>query len=103
MVPKCWKRKRVTPLFKKGDADDVDNYRPISILPITMKVFEKIVHFQVSEFLEKNRIISEFQSGFRNGHSTDTAVSFVTDYILEEVAKKNYVVAVFIGRPKKGL
>ena len=100
VVPSCWKRKRVTPLFKKGDADDVNNYRPISILPITMKVFEKIVHFQISEFLERNKIISQYQSGFRNGHSTDTAVSFVSDFILEEVAKKNYVGAVLIDLKK---
>ena len=100
VVPKCWKRKRVTPLFKKGDADDVNNYRPISILPIPMKVFEKIVHCQVSEFLEKNNIISEFQSGFRNKHSTDTAVSYVADYVLEEVAKKNYVGAVLVDLKK---
>ena len=100
IVPKCWKRKRVTPLFKKGDADDVNNYRPISILPITMKIFEKIVHHQVSIFLEDNSIISEFQSGFRNGHSTDTAVSFVSDFILEEVAKKNYVGAVLVDLKK---
>ena len=100
VVPKCWKRKRVTPLFKKGDADDVNNYRPISILPIPMKVFEKIVHFQVSEFLERNCIISEYQSGFRNGHSTDTAVSFVADYVLGEVAKKKYVGAVLVDLKK---
>ena len=100
VVPKCWKRKRVTPIFKKGDADDVSNYRPISILPIPMKVFEKIVHFQVSEFLEKNNIISEFQSGFRNKHSTDTAVSCVADYVLGEVAKKNYVGAVLVDLKK---
>ena len=65
-----------------------------------MKVFEKIVHLQVSEFLERNKIISQYQSGFRNGHSTDTAVSFVSDFILEEVAKKNYVGAVLIDLKK---
>ena len=100
IVPKCWKKKRVTPLFKKGDTDDVNNYRPISILPVTMKIFEKIVHYQISEFLEANKIISEFQSGFRNGHSTDTAVSCVSDYVLGEVAKKNYVGAVLVDLKK---
>ena len=100
VVPKCWKKKRITPLFKKGDVDDVNNYRPISILPVTMKIFEKIVHYQISEFLETNNIISDFQSGFRNGHSTDTAVSCVSDYILEEVAKKNYVGAVLVDLKK---
>ena len=34
-VPKCWKKKRVTPLFKKGSTDDTNNYRPISILPVS--------------------------------------------------------------------
>ena len=65
-----------------------------------MKVFEKIVHFQVSEFLENNNIISEFQSCFRNKHSTDTAVSCVADYVLEEEAKKNYVGAVLVDLKK---
>ena len=58
------------------------------------------VHLQVSEFLERNKIISQYQSGFRNGHSTDTAVSFVSDFILEEVAKKNYIGAVLIDLKK---
>ena len=40
-VPSSWKKKRISPLFKNGDPGDVNNYRPISILPITMKVFEK--------------------------------------------------------------
>ena len=100
VVPTCWKKKRVTPLFKKGDLDDVNNYRPISILPITMKIFEKVIHQQVSEFFERNNIISQFQSGFRNYHSTDTAVSFVSDFILEEIAKKKYVGAVLIDLKK---
>ena len=38
-LPSCCKKKRVTPVFKKGDSDNVTNYRPISILPITMKIF----------------------------------------------------------------
>ena len=73
-VPKCWKKKRVTPVFKKGDIDDVNNYRPISILSVSMKVFEKVVHNQVYDFLKESNILSENQSGFRNSHSTDTAV-----------------------------
>ena len=40
-VPSSWKKKRVTPVFKKGGTEDVNNYRPISILPIAMKIFEK--------------------------------------------------------------
>ena len=64
-VPKSWKTKRVSPLFKGGDPDDCNNYRPISILPIVMKVFEKIVNHQISEFIDTNNLITTFQSGFR--------------------------------------
>ena len=65
-VPACWKKKRVTPLFKKGNTDDPNNYRPISILPITMKIFEKVVHCQIVNFLDLSSILSSSQSGFRN-------------------------------------
>ena len=90
----------MTPLDKKGDADDVNNYRPISILPVTMKVFEKIVHSQVAEFLKRNNILSEYQFGFRNSHSTDTAVICVSDFILEEASKGKYVGSVLIDLKK---
>ena len=43
VVPTCWKTKRVSPLHKGGDLDDINNYRPISILPVSMKIFEKLV------------------------------------------------------------
>ena len=99
-VPKCWKKKRVTPLFKKGNTDDLNNYRPISILPVTMKMFEKVVHRQVVDFLDFSNILSSFQSGFRNAHSTDTAVICVSDYILDELAKGRYVGAVLIDLKK---
>ena len=99
-VPKSWKKKRVTPVFKKGDADDVNNYRPISILPVTMKIFEKVVHSQVSIFLDSSNILSDSQSGFRSSRSTDTAVVCVSDFILEELGKKRYVGAVLVDLKK---
>ena len=99
-VPSCWKKKRVTPVFKKGDSDDVNNYRPISILPITMKIFEKVVHSQVSDFLDSSNILSQSQSGFRNKYSTDTAVICVSDFILEELGKGKYVGAVLVDLKK---
>ena len=99
-VPKCWKKKRVTPVFKKGDTDDVNNYRPISILSVSMKVFEKVVHSQVYDFLIDSKILSENQSGFRNSRSTDTAVICVSDFILEQLGKKKYVGAVLVDLKK---
>ena len=51
-VPKCWKIKRVSPIYKGDKKTDPNNFRPISILPIPMKFFEKIVHDQVSVFVK---------------------------------------------------
>ena len=99
-VPKSWKKKRVTPVFKKGDTDELGNYRPISILPITMKIFEKVVHSQVSDFLESCKILNPSQSGFRNAFSTDTAVAHVSDQILKEHGKGRYFGAVLINLKK---
>ena len=47
-VPKDWKTARVVPLFKKGKAEEMDNYRPISILPTVSKILERAVHIQFS-------------------------------------------------------
>ena len=95
-VPTCWKKKRISPLFKTGDPFDVNNYRPISILPVTMKVFEKIIHNQMSSFLIKHNILNTNQSGFRKLHSTSTAVTEVTDFILTEISEGKHTGAVLI-------
>ena len=99
-VPKCWKTKRVSPLHKGESKTDCNNFRPISILPIPMKIFEKIVHDQVSEFIKESEILSDRQSGFRRLFSTSTAVLDVSDYILEQLDDKKFVGAVLIDLKK---
>ena len=79
---------------------DSNNYRPISILPVTMKIFEKVVYQQVVNFLDLCNILSSSQSGLRNAHSTDTAVICVSDFILGELSKGNYVGAVLVDLKK---
>ena len=56
-VPSDWKIAKVIPLFKSGSANDVDNYRPISILPVISKIQEKLVHHQLMDYLEKNKLL----------------------------------------------
>ena len=55
-VPSDWKSARVIPLFKKGKADEMDNYHPISILPVLSKVLEWAVHIQMYKYLQLNKI-----------------------------------------------
>ena len=50
-VPHEWKHVRVTPLIKKGVSTDMDNYRPISVLPVASKLLERVVHHQSGKLL----------------------------------------------------
>ena len=50
-VPSEWKYAKITPLYKKGMSTDMDNYRPISVLPVVSKVLERVVHHQLHRFL----------------------------------------------------
>ena len=74
-----WKCARVTPLFKQGEASDLNNYRPISVISVIAKVFERIVYDQLYNCLSNEDIISTHQSGFRSLHLTVTALLEATD------------------------
>ena len=67
------------PLFKQRDRDDLNNYRPISVISVVAKVFERIVYDQLYAYLEEHDIICKYQSGFRAIHSTVTALLEATD------------------------
>ena len=82
VFPSEWKTARVTPIFKSGAKDDVNNYRPISVLPVVSKLLERVVHDQLYRMLTSAGAISEWQSGFRSGFSTETAASYLVDHIL---------------------
>ena len=58
-----WKKANVAPAHKKGDNQILENYRPISLLPITGKIFERILYNNMFEFFTENDLISHNQSG----------------------------------------
>ena len=74
-----WKLARVTPIFKKGKRNDPNNYRPISVIPIVAKIFEKIIYDQLCDYLTDNNLLTHCQSGFRSQHSTLTALIEATN------------------------
>ena len=61
---------KVIALHKKGATDDPSNYRPISLLSVFSKIFEKIMHKRLYNFLELNDVLHPLQFGFRRKHST---------------------------------
>ena len=69
------------PIFKKGSKTDMQNYRPISLLPLISKILEKVIHDQTQTYLTKNDILYEYQSGFRKNYSTNYCHAYLSDLI----------------------
>ena len=74
---------KIKPMFRKPSRMDPTNYRPISLLPFISKIFEKIVHDQINDYLAKYNILYKYQSGFRTKHSTDLSLFYLNDKILK--------------------
>lgn len=74
---------KVVPIYKNGDGNLCENYRPISILPIISKIFEKLLKIRLMNFFEKNKIFNQEQHGFRREKSVTTAVTTVLSKIIE--------------------
>ncbi len=83
-----WKQALVVLVLKNGDAADVSNYRPFSLLPIFSKVLEKIVSTQLVNDLEENNLLSKTQHGFRPKLSAATALTVITDEIYKNMDSK---------------
>ena len=69
LFPDCWKIARVAPIFKDGPADESSNYRPISVLPVVSRFFEKLIYEQLYHYLDSNKLIFGKQSAYRQLHS----------------------------------
>ena len=76
-----WKLANVIPIFKKGGKQLIKNYRPISLLPICGKIFEKIIFNNLYNYLNTNNLITKNQSGFRRGDSTTNQLLYLVNEI----------------------
>jgi len=74
--PDCLQISQIVPVPKCSSPSIPSHYRPISILQTVSKIFEKIVCARVSIFL-KNKLLTNFQYGFRNNASTELAVCYL--------------------------
>lgn len=85
IFPDVWKSAKVNPLFKSGSKHDVNNYRPISVLPTLSKLLEKHVHDSIMTYLNHYKLIAQAQSGFRKNHSCETALVHIIDKWLQAI------------------
>ena len=83
IYPNCFKIAKCVPVFKGSPLDPSlpINYRPISILNAINKTFERILHKQLSIYLEENKLLPNFQYGYRKQHNTSQAILDFTDYV----------------------
>ena len=89
--PDLWKRARVIPLHKSGSLDDMDNFRPISILCTVSKIIERHVFDCFTRLLDSFYLLSPFQSGFRKMHSCETGLTSLISKWYNEIDKGNII------------
>jgi retron-type reverse transcriptase len=84
----------ISPIYKTGSKTETTNYRPVSVLSVVAKIFEKIISQQLSNYLETNGVIVNQQFGFRKKHSTQTALLNVTNkwYLNMDKGYLNWVI-----------
>ena len=100
IVPDKIKVAKVLPQHKKDNTENMNNYRPVSLLNAFSKVFEKIVFFQLYDYFKDNKLLYNGQYGFRKDHSTELATMELIDRALSEIDRKNCAIAVFMDLSK---
>ena len=100
LIPAERKDARETPIFKSGARNNVNNYQLISVLSLVSKIMERAIQEQFLAFLTENDLLLFYQSGFQKKHSTETAIVYLTDYILEHMDRQTITGAVFIDLKK---
>lgn len=100
IFPDKLKIAKVIPIHKSGSKYDINNYRPVSILPAFSKIFEKVIATRLLNYLEKNHLLSEHQHGFRANHSTESAIVEFTNNVYKYLEEKQHAVGVFIDLSK---
>ena len=99
--PDCWKVSSVVPVFKNvGERSTAKNYRPVSLLSVVSKVFEKLVNNRIVDQLEKCVIFSDFQYGFRSSRSTADLLTVVSNRIAKAFNRSGATQAVALDISK---
>ena len=99
-LPQEWKKANVVPVHKKNDKELVKNYRPISLVPICGKIFERILNNSLFDFLNQNDLISPAQSGLKPGDSCINQLLSITHEIYHSMDEGYEIRGVFLDISK---
>lgn len=94
--PSMWKKANVIPLHKKDSMNVVSNYRPVSLLCVASKIFERIIFKYVFNFFRDNFVINDFQSGFQSGRSTTTQLLELCHHFCKAIDNGKEIRVVFL-------
>lgn len=96
--PDEFKKSIITPIYKSGDIENVENYRPISILPTISKIFDKLLYLHINS--KTSHLISSCQHGFTAGKSTTTNLLEYVDYLSSNMMNGGQVDAIYMDLAK---
>ena len=100
IFPDILKIAKIIPLHKKECKLTFQNYRPISLLSVFSKIFEKTIYTRIYSYLVKNNLIFDKQFGFRSNYSTNHALISITERIKDLVDSGKYVCGIFVDLEK---
>lgn len=98
--PELLKESVIKPIHKKGDRDDLGNYRPIALLPVIGKIFERVIANQLLNFFVKHKLLNTSQHGFMEGKSTETAIADYLNEIITSVSDGSGAAGVHVDLSK---
>ncbi len=100
IFPTKLKTARVVPIFKSGNPNCTDNYRPISLLSTFSKILEKAIATQLINHLEINNLLYKHQYGFQKNKSTEHNLLSVTNFIFNAINRGEFCIGLFLDLKK---
>ena len=98
--PDKMKIAKVIPLYKTGNKHQFTNYRPVSLLPQFSKILEKLFNNRLEKFIDKHKLLTESQYGFRSNRATSLALIDSVEEITNSIDLRQYTVGIFIDLKK---
>ena len=100
IFPDQLKIAKIVPVYKKGEKSQIDNYRPVSLLSVISKIFERIIYIRLLEYFIQNKNFVTSQHGFLPGRSTTTTIFNSLKNIMEPIDKRQYVAGIYFDLSK---
>ena len=99
-IPDSLKKGLITPVFKANENNEFKNYRPISVLTCFSKLLEKLMYKRLIKFIDKNRILTPHQYGFRENRSTELAIIELTNRLTNAIDTGEFTIGIFLDLSK---